>query len=104
MKSIYIIIGIILFLIIYYFVCQHRIRKTRKFQEEMKPGDRAKVLYGEKYYIGTLKSSLNTKGEDMGLGKIWVTVSFRESEDYPTNKDGCKILAKNYQRQDIYPI
>lgn len=104
MKPIYIIIGIVLFLTIYYFVCQHRIRKTRKFQEEMQPGNNCMVDCNGKRHRGTLKSSLNTKGEDMGLGKIWITVSFRESEDYPTNKDGCKILAKNYQRQDIYPV
>ena len=103
MKTIYIIAGIVFSLIIYYFVCQHRIRKTRKFQQEMKPEDRGKVLYGEKYYVGTLKSSRNPQGEDMGLGKIWVTVSFSDT-DCPVDEKGHRIIAKNYLRQDIYPV
>jgi hypothetical protein len=103
MKTIFIIIGIVFSLTIYYFVCQHRIRKTRKFQEEMQPGNNCVVDCNGKRHRGTLKSSRNPQGEDMGLGKIWVTVSFSDT-DCPVDEKGHRIIAKNYLRQDIYPV
>jgi len=79
------------------------LQRYNRFQQEMKPEDNCVVYYGEGKHYGTLKSSVNTAGEDLGLGKIWITVSFRESEDYPIDPDGHKIIAKNFTRDQIYP-
>jgi len=103
MTAIYIIIGILAFTgIIIALYCRMRIVRYNRFQRDMKPEDPCRVYYGEEKHYGTLKSGIY-KGEDQGLGQIWVTVSFDETQDYPHDENDHKILAKNYLRQDIYP-
>jgi hypothetical protein len=93
MKTIFIIIGIVFSLTIYYFICQHRIRKTRRFQETAKEGDMCYVFYGEERHYGKVIYSR----------KPHVTVSFDSTGDYPYDDKDHKIIAKNYQRENIYP-
>jgi hypothetical protein len=106
MRTLYWIIPSIVFLYVLIFVViipQIRIKRCRKFRENMKPGMLCKVYYGEETYLGTIKESRNTAGEDMGLGNIYITVSFRDTEDYPRDENDHKIIAKTYKREDIYP-
>lgn len=74
-------------------------RKYNQFQEKMKIGDLCRVYYGEKKFFGTIKP--NQIGD---IGKLFVKVDFSETEDFPLDNNGHKILSKNYLKEDIYPI
>ena len=83
------IYGIIFGLLIPYV----RTRRVNKFRETMKDGDLCSVFYGEQRFYGHLKY----------VGNPYCTVTFSESEDHPEDKQGHKIIAKNYRREEIYP-
>jgi hypothetical protein len=107
MKPIYWIIPLVVFVYVLIFVViipQVRIKRCRKFRENMKVGDLCRVYFNEETFLGTIKESRNFKGEDMGLGKIYILVSFRGTEDYPQDEKGHKVIARNYKREEIYPI
>ena len=70
-----------------------RNQRINRFRETMKEGDLCRVYYGEETYLGTLKSCY----------PIWNAVSFLDTEDYPHDKEGHKILSVSRKMEEIYP-
>jgi len=102
MKNPYWIIPLLIFVYVLIFVVlipYRRLQRYNQFQKDMKPGDMCWIYYGEEKHLGTIKPMPN--GE---LDKIYVTVSFSDTEDYPYDSNNHKILVGNYRREEIYPV